>query len=83
MALLALLETAAWIVFFALMPQVLHLILRNERTLWVSRNLEHAVIPASIASFRRDGSAVPGSGGAGRKYFDFTTKVRGCPDSSG
>jgi hypothetical protein len=40
-ALLSLLETSAFVVCFALIPQVLDQIMRNERTLWVSCNLAY------------------------------------------
>ena len=41
LALLSLLETSALVVFFALLPQVLEQIVRNERTLWVGANLAY------------------------------------------
>ncbi len=42
LALLSLLETSALVVFFALLPQVLEQIMRNERALWVGANLAYA-----------------------------------------
>ena len=42
LALLALLETSAFVVFFSLAPQVLGQIVRSERALWVASNLVYA-----------------------------------------
>ncbi len=42
----SLLETSALVVFFALIPQVLEQILRNERTLWASCNLAYVATHA-------------------------------------
>ncbi len=42
LALVSLLETSALVVLFAIVPQVLHQILENERGLWVSSNLGYA-----------------------------------------
>lgn len=44
LALLSLLETSALVVFFALAPQVLDQIVKNERALWVSSNLTYVAV---------------------------------------
>ena len=44
LALLSLLETSALVVLFAIVPQVLDQILRNEHSLWASSNVGYAAI---------------------------------------